>query len=624
MIVDDRLETVLRTVAAGPGAIRTQFRQLVDILGRTPAEGWSAAHVAALGRIDSLHAALGDAASGALIGTCTLRSPILIEHFAELGPKTALAAITSARLREAEWLQIIPDLPVPARGFLRHRRDLGRAVETLLARFGITDFALPLPQGYEPLAETGPEAPAEPAAPDAPLADAPPRLVAVPAASPAPAPVRGEGIGAIVQRIEAFRRTRQLQAAGGQIGAQLGPQPAGGTGQTRLPFVDEPAHTPPEVTAIDLRLDAEGLITAADAPYAAMLVGLRPFAADPDAPATCNEASIRAARARLPVDAGICEIEGTAALAGTWRIDAAPLFAAGTGHFQGYHARLRRPRPAAPYAAAAVNDDERSAAAASAGSADRLRQMLHELRTPINAIQGFAELIQQQLLGPTPHQYRSLAASIASDAARMLAGFEDIERLAGLEAGQDTGRDAEPHQTEPGEADLAGLLRKLVEQLEPALASRDIHLRCDIPDEPLRVPMEPLELERTLWRLISFITGSSAPGEELALSLAPSPTQSLTTRASGQAVLLLWLPAALATRDDAALFAPDAGAAGGGAPQSGAMLGGGFALRLAAAEIRASGGALLRRGAQLEVTLPLLTAVQRTPSQGFGPAGQAG
>jgi len=621
MIVDDRLETVLRTVAAGPGAIRTQFRQLTDILGRTPAEGWSAAHVAALGRIDSLHAALGDAASGALIGTCTLRSPILVEHFAELGPKTALAAITSARLREAEWLQLIPDLPVQARGFLRHRRDLGRAVETLLARFGITDFALPLPQNYEPLADTGPEAPA--------AAEAPPRLVAVSPPQTATAPVRGEGIGAIVQRIEAFRRTRQLQVASGQTGAQPGPQAAGGTGQTRLPFVDEPAHVPPEVTAINLRLDAEGTITAADAPYAAMLVGLRPFAADPDALASCNDASIRAARARQPVDAGICEIAGicgtggTSAVAGTWRIDAAPLFANGTGHFQGYHARLRRPPTARKVAA--VNDDERSAAAASVSSADRLRQMLHELRTPINAIQGFAELIQQQLLGPTPHQYRSMAASIASDAARMLAGFEDIERLAGFEAGQDAERATEPRQAEPrqaetqGEADLAGLLRKLVQQLEPVLASREIRLRSDIPEEPLLVAMEPPELERTLWRLLSFITTTSAPGERLALSLAQSPAAR-----AGQAVLLLWLPAALAMRDDAALFAPDAGGAGAGFPQSGAMLGGGFALRLAAAEIRAVGGVLLRRGAQLEVTLPLLTGVQRTPSQGVGPAGQAG
>lgn len=42
MIVDDRLETVLRTVAAGPGALATQMRQLLDLLGRTqPSAGRS-------------------------------------------------------------------------------------------------------------------------------------------------------------------------------------------------------------------------------------------------------------------------------------------------------------------------------------------------------------------------------------------------------------------------------------------------------------------------------------------------------------------------------------------------------------------------------------------------------
>ena len=58
--------------------------------------------------------------------------------------------------------------------------------------------------------------------------------------------------------------------------------------------------------------------------------------------------------------------------------------------------------------------------------------MLHELRTPVNAIQGFAEVIQQQLFGPTPHEYRALAAGIAGDAARILSAFEELDRLAGL------------------------------------------------------------------------------------------------------------------------------------------------------------------------------------------------
>ncbi len=629
MIVDDRLETVLHTAAAGTGAMRTQFRQLVDLLGRTPAIAWTPVHTAALNRIDLLGAMLGDAASAALISTCTVRSPRLVKHFGAGGPKVALSAIVAARLREGEWLALIPDLPVQARGFLRHRRDLGPAVEALLARFGITDFALPLPAGFEPLVVAEPSAAGPSAAgPSAgPSAGPAAEHVEVPAELSPVAPttarvpaLQAEGISAIIQRIEAFRRARSadpgLQIQGRGIHA---PEANAAPGQSRLPFADEPLPAARPVTMLDLRLDADGTVTAADAAYAAALVGLRPFAADPDASALCDAASIRAARARQPVLAGLFKLDSAAVVAGTWRIDAAPLFARETGHFLGYHARLRRPLaaamvPLAPKAArpkSAANDDEASR------SADRLRQLLHELRTPINAIQGYSELIQQQIMGPTPHQYRSLAAGIASDAARMLAGFEDIERLIGLEAGLASNPAA--HAVIGGEAviggneaDLTGLLRRLVSQLEPVLAPREAALQCDMPAAPLHVAVAPAELERALWRLLSLVAGASAPGERLTLRVAVTPGADL-------AQLALPLPSALATQDEAVLLAGDGTA----------ILGTSFALRLAAAEIRAAGGQFIRKGtkpedAELQIALPLLTTTQHRLSQGTDPAGQAG
>jgi K+-sensing histidine kinase KdpD len=216
--------------------------------------------------------------------------------------------------------------------------------------------------------------------------------------------------------------------------------------------------------------------------------------------------------------------------------------------------------------------------------------LLHELRTPINAIQGFAELIQQQVLGPTPHQYRSHAAAIAADAARMLAGFEDVERLVRLESGR--------AQIERGSADLAAIMARLMARLEPLVAPREIRLRWNVPEAPLPVALDPVEAERLLWRLLATLTGAAAPGERLMLSLAPD-------RHGASAVLTATLPAALAQREAEALFAADQGR--GGASGLG-MLGHGFALRLVAAEARATGGALERPGvagdAQLRLTLP--------------------
>ncbi|WP_298169393.1 histidine kinase dimerization/phospho-acceptor domain-containing protein [Novosphingobium sp.] len=580
MIVDDRLETVLRTVAAGPGAVATQMRQLLDILGRTPAERWTEQHVAALTRLDSITAMLGEPASASLIAAAGLRSPILVEHFAEAGPKVALAAMISARLAERDWLRLIPDLPVQARGFLRHRRDLGPEVERLLARLGVTDFALPLPPSFAQQQE--------PAVRLVPL----PPIAAVPPISEAASPQAGEGIGAIIARIEAFRRARDLPA-----GAPIECGALQAAMQSRLPFTDEPPPAPPAITAIDIALDTDGTVIAAStppaaAPFAAALVGLRPFAADPDAPVTCDPGTLGAARARLPVIGGRLELEGPVPVAGPWRIDAVPGFAPDSGHFLGWNARLRRP-PAPPVAALSTAADD-----AAQRSTDRLRQMLHELRTPINAIQGFAELIQQQLLGPTPHQYRSLAAGIASDAARMLAGFEDVERLALLEtAPAPAGAPAE------GETDLTALLTRLIAQLDPLLAPREAVLSHDLPDGPLPVAVQPDELERTLWRLLSLIASAAAPGERMALSL------SVGAGPQGYAVRLrLPFPASLAAASESAPLVADSLASPGG------MLGSSFALRLCGAELRAAGGLMVREEASVDVTLPLLTTARHTPS----------
>ncbi len=592
MIVDDRLETVLRTTAAGPGAAATQMRQLLDLLGRTPVQRWREQHVAALTRLDSLRAILGENASASLIASATLRSPILLDHFAEAGPKVVLAAITSACLQEHEWLQLIPDLPVRARGFLRHRRDLGPEVEALLARFGITDFALPLPEGFAE--ESQPEARIVPIT--QPLAQPlPPTLPQI--GDPATSPT-AEGIGAIIARIEAFRRARDMPSGSRMPGAD---QPAGV--QSHLPFADEVHPAPPAVTMADLTLDADGTVIAANAALAGALVGLRPFAGDPDAPVACDPATLGAARARLPVIAGRLEFEGPGAIAGAWRIDAVPGFVPDTGHFLGWHARLRRPSAPSLSEISAANDDE------AARSTDRLRQMLHELRTPINAIQGFAELIQQQMLGPTPHQYRSLAAGIASDAARMLAGFEDVERLALLET-------AAPSSAgmADGETNLTALLIRLIAQLDPLLAPREAALSHDLPEGPVPVAVREEELERTLWRLLSLIASAAPPGERMALSLRVGAGPN-----GYGARLALPLPASLASPAQTAPFlVADSLASPGG------MLGTGFALRLCAAELRAAGGLMVRNGGRLDVTVPLLTAARHAPSQRGKAGGQAG
>lgn len=153
MIVDDRLETVLRTNVAGKTAARTQLRQLVDLLGAVPLSEWTARHAAALQRVESLAAMLDDEGSAAVLRSVRHRSAVLVYHFAQGGPRTASAAIAAADLPDEDWLALIPRLPTQARGFLRHRSDLGEDVRKLLSRLGVNDFLLPRPDVAEDIAE---------------------------------------------------------------------------------------------------------------------------------------------------------------------------------------------------------------------------------------------------------------------------------------------------------------------------------------------------------------------------------------------------------------------------------------------------------------------------------------
>lgn len=578
MIVDDRLETVLRTHAAGKTAGRTQLRQLIDLVGAVPLSAWSARHASALDRIDSLASLLTDEECAAVLRGTSHRSAVLVYHFAQGSPRIASAAISSARLPEEDWLALIPRLPTTARGFLRHRTDLGERVRKLLSQLGINDFLLPQPEIAEPEIEHAVEAVAQ--TPAAPQPDPQPEPENIPqqlaaTASGAEIPAE-EGIGAIVRRIEAFRRKRD------ERGAALLPPRSDGVAPL-LPFVDDPLPARKAPLAIDLRTDAEGVVVQAGIDPAGMLVGSRLFATDPAAPVHCDDIMALAFRQHLPISAGQVCIAGADHVAGQWQADGTPDFSRDGGSFTGYLLRLRRPLALTP---AAAGDQQLTPAI----EADRLRQLLHELRTPINAIQGFAEVIQQQVFGHTPHQYRAMAASIASDAAQMLAGFEEIERLIKLES--------KTLSIDIGEADAAAIVARLVEQISPVLSARNVRLTVAMPPLPLAVSFAPEEVERSIWRVLSVIAASVAPGERLGITLEALPNF---------ATLAITLPAALQRLDDAALFAPDAGGSGGSFAAS-AMLGNGFALRLARAELTVGGGALRRDGGRILVGLPYLTS----------------
>jgi signal transduction histidine kinase len=552
MHFDDRLATVLRHRAAGERAARTQFRQLLDLLGNRRHGRDESLLAAAWLRLAALGEAIPPAERAAMIRELSFRfrNPELAMHLAEDEPEVAAAALAVARLDEADWAALIPRLPIRARGFLRLRRDLPEGTKVLLERLGIRDRGLPVPDVLELEAEAEAE-PVEAAAPPPSLPPQPPRP-----ANDADDGERPEdsAIGELVRRIEAFRRTRAVAR----------------DDHPELPLGEQPREERRAPAGFAFTTDSEGRIDWAETGVAPMVVGTR------------LEQAGKASRAhRQPLRRERVELSGAPAIAGEWIVDAAPRFTDPDGHFYGYAGKFRRPAP-----------DSGAASRPETSQADRIRQLLHELRTPVNAIQGFAEVIQQQLFGPTPHEYRALAAGIASDAARMLAGFDELDRLARLETGA--------LALESGATDFAAIVAALVAQLDEVLQPRTAGFDAAIPTGEFRVPMARGEAEALAWRLLATFTGAVGAGEQLAIVLET---------VGDRLVLRCELPAQLAARSE--IFA--AGARASGAVSAG-MFGAGFALRLARAEARAAGGNFVREDDWVVLSLPLLTASTGEPS----------
>lgn len=576
---NDLMQTVLAAEnRSGLGAV-TLWRQCVDLLaqndradrGTLPDEE----RLALLDRLSALQSQLSETQRIATVVELggRLRSPALVEFFANDRPAIAAAAMSRARLPDDIWVELLPRLNPTARGILRGRRDLGPGPQQALGAFGLTDLVLTTDRDDVPGEDAGDmlltAEMMEPVEHPAPPAQADDTMVEDASEFP-PADVAAgdDQIRNLVDRIARFTSTR------------------------RAPDMGAPRTDPGEATIVRsfaFETDATGMVIWIDQGPRAALIGLS-LGEVAVAGASGPDGSVAGAfMRRSGFQNGRYTIVG-GAMAGEWRLSATPFFDPRSGRFQGYRGQARRPylhEVAAPPQAEPVS--------VAGLSADSLRQLVHELRTPLNAILGFADIIEQELFGPSGPEYREMAGKIALDARHLLAAFDDLDLAARVSRGE--GAEA-PSAVDPALL-IAQVSARFREQREGDGAQIDINMARALP----MVRIDPVQGERMVQHLMRTVISVGAPGEALSGACWFQPDGG-----HGCVMLAVDRPASLEGMDEEQLLDPGYTAEGDWA--DGPLLGLGFSLRLIRSLAAGCGGSLQIEPDRFLLSMPAMTVAE--------------
>jgi PAS domain S-box-containing protein len=141
---------------------------------------------------------------------------------------------------------------------------------------------------------------------------------------------------------------------------------------------------------------------------------------------------------------------------------------------------------------------------ANQAKADFLAVISHELRTPMNAIIGFSELLVDEMAGPLSAKQREFLSRIRASSVHLLQLINEVLTYARVEAGR------ESIHLEP--VDLAALVRDTAVLLEPLAAERGLRLEVRVP-EALEVETDPAKVRQITLNLLSNAVKFTERGE---------------------------------------------------------------------------------------------------------------
>jgi len=240
----------------------------------------------------------------------------------------------------------------------------------------------------------------------------------------------------------------------------------------------------------------------------------------------------RAFMLRAPFRDAKLSLTGEGPLAGEWKISGVPAFEPADGRFAGYRGIALREQDETPLpgpVAGLLSDP------------DSVRELVHEIKTPLNAIMGFAEIIEGQYLGPADQRYRERAQEIVRQARLLLTAIDDLDFAAMIHSSS---------TLEQRRADLGALVEQMIPGLRELASARSVEIDGSRSTRDTSAATEPELADRLIFRMCSAIIDRGAPNEHLRLTVE---------RAGDRSRVSMTSPAALAAVSEEQLFGGDGG-----------------------------------------------------------------
>ena len=527
MRFDDRLLTVLNQPASDRHDTAVRWRQLVDLVARAGPNSASPIVAEALDSIRQESPRVDETLRAAAArAVAALPLPLaLLECFAADKLSVSAPILAAASLDPAQWRDLLAGADEETRRF----------VETLHPELN---------------------APAESDATDALVEPAPTESVPPPpvrkAATERRKQTAGPSLSEVVARIERRRRGREQPAA-----------PAG--------TAAAPSGAP---ALFRWECGPSGEIGWIEGAPRGALIGRSIARSQDDAGGRVDAEAVRAFAMRAPFRDTVLTVPGDGIVAGEWKISGVPAFDPSDGRFAGYRGIALRDLP----------PPDRLSSPEFLTDPDSLRELVHEIKTPLNAIIGFAEIIDGQYLGPADRRYRERAGDIVTEARQLLGAIDDLDFAAKIHS---------TSRSEERRTDLGEQLELLSGSLRDLAAKRDVELEFARRPRMPGCAVEPELADRLLYRLSAGMIEHASAGERLRLA----------AEANGDTCrFAITRPTALRGLSDAQLFDPRPGSA---EPGEMAALGIGFSLRLVRGLARIAGGDLVASAAGITLLLPI-------------------